>query len=80
VLEVWLDLGELEDFPSHLLPGFNDRLTTALPALLAHHCGVGERGGVIERLRDGTWMGHVLEHIVIERLNLAGMPTGFGQT
>ncbi|MFX8102691.1 hypothetical protein ABTK91_20235, partial [Acinetobacter baumannii] len=62
VLEVWLDLGELEDFPSHLLPGFNDRLTTALPALIEHHCGVGERGGFIERLRDGTWMGHVLEH------------------
>lgn len=80
VLEVWLDLGELEDFPSHLLPGFNDRLTTALPALIEHHCGVGERGGFIERLRDGTWMGHVLEHIVIELLNLAGMPTGFGQT
>ncbi|MEO6281606.1 cyanophycin synthetase [Roseateles sp.] len=80
VLEVWLDLGELEDHPSHLLPGFNDRLTTALPALIEHHCGVGERGGFIERLRDGTWMGHVLEHIVIELLNLSGMPTGFGQT
>lgn len=80
VLEVWLDLGELEAFPSHLLPGFNDRLTTALPALIEHHCGVGERGGFIERLREGTWMGHVLEHVVIELLNLAGMPTGFGQT
>ncbi|WP_422018337.1 cyanophycin synthetase [Roseateles sp.] len=80
VLEVWLDLGELEDHPSHLLPGFNDRLTTALPALIEHHCGVGERGGFLERLREGTWMGHVLEHIVIELLNLAGMPTGFGQT
>lgn len=54
VLEVWLDLGELEDCPSNLLPGFNDRLTTALPALIEHHCGVGERGGFIERLRDGT--------------------------
>ena len=80
VLEVWLDLGELEDHPSHLLPGFNDRLTAALPNLIEHHCGVGERGGFIERLRDGTWMGHVLEHIVIELLNLSGMPTGFGQT
>ena len=80
VLEVWLDLGELEDHPSHVLPGFNDRLTAALPNLEEHHCGVGEPGGFIERLRDGTWMGHVLEHIVIELLNLAGMPTGFGQT
>ena len=80
VLEVWLDLGALEDFPSNLLPGFNDRLLSLLPALLEHHCGVGERGGFLQRLRDGTWTGHVLEHVVIELLNLAGMPTGFGQT
>ena len=79
-LEVWLDLGELEDWPSHQLPGFNDRLTAWLPALVEHHCGVGERGGFLERLQEGTWCGHVLEHVVIELLNLAGMPTGFGQT
>ena len=79
-LEVWLDLGELEDFPSHLLPGFNDRLIALLPALAEHHCGVGERGGFLQRLVEGTWAGHVLEHVVIELLNLAGMPTGFGQT
>ena len=80
VLEVWLDLGALEDFPSNTLPGFNDRLTAWLPALIEHHCGVGERGGFLQRLQEGTWCGHVLEHIVIELLNLAGMPTGFGQT
>lgn len=80
VLEVWLDLGELEDYPSNLLPGFTERLTERLPALIEHHCGVGERGGFLQRLTEGTWMGHVLEHIVIELLNLSGMPTGFGQT
>lgn len=80
VLEVWLDLGELEDHPSNVLPGFNQRLTAWLPALIEHHCGVGERGGFLERLENGTWCGHVLEHIVIELLNLSGMPTGFGQT
>ena len=80
VLEVWLDLGVLEDYPSNTLPGFNDRLTAWLPALVEHHCGVGERGGFLQRLQEGTWCGHVLEHIVIELLNLAGMPTGFGQT
>lgn len=80
VLEVWLDLGQLEDFPSNRIPGFTDRLTTLLPALIEHHCGVGERGGFIQRLTEGTWAGHVLEHVVIELLNLAGMPTGFGQT
>lgn len=80
VLEVWMDLGTLEDFPSNLLPGFSDRLVALMPALLEHHCGVGERGGFIQRLVEGTWAGHVLEHVVIELLNLAGMPTGFGQT
>lgn len=45
VLEVWLDLGVLEDHPSNALPGFNERLTAWLPALIEHHCGVGERGG-----------------------------------
>ncbi|MET0349868.1 MAG: cyanophycin synthetase, partial [Rhizobacter sp.] len=80
VLEVWLDLGELEDHPSNVLPGFNERLVAMLPALMEHHCGVGERGGFIQRLEGGTWAGHILEHVVIELLNLARMPTGFGQT
>jgi cyanophycin synthetase len=79
-LEVWLDLGVLEQYPSNLLPGFVDRLAAALPALPEHHCGVGEKGGFGQRLAEGTWLGHVLEHVVIELLNLAGMPTGFGQT
>ncbi|MEB2347001.1 MAG: cyanophycin synthetase [Comamonadaceae bacterium] len=80
VLEVWLALGELERYPSHTIPGFNERLTAWLPDLIEHHCGVGERGGFIERLHEGTWMGHVLEHVIIELLNLAGLPVGFGQT
>jgi cyanophycin synthetase len=79
-LEVWLDLGELEAYPSNQLPGMNERLTAWLPNLIEYHCGVGERGGFLSRLQEGTWCGHVLEHVVIELLNLAGMPTGFGQT
>ena len=79
-MEVWLDLGELEQRPSNTLPGLTERLLAWLPALQEHHCGVGERGGFIQRLREGTWAGHILEHCVIELLNRAGMPTGFGQT
>jgi cyanophycin synthetase len=80
VLEVWLDLGDLENHPSNTLPGFNERLLAFLPGLAEHHCGVGEKGGFLQRLEGGTWGGHILEHVVIELLNLAGMPTGFGQT
>lgn len=80
VLEVWLDLGELEDYPSNKILGLNERLTAWLPDLIEHHCGVGERGGFLLRLKEGTWMGHVLEHVIIELLNLSGMPAEFGQT
>ncbi len=80
VLEVWLDLGELEDYPSNKIDGFTERLTAWLPGLVEHHCGVGHRGGFIERLQEGTWCGHVMEHTIIELLNMAGMPAEFGQT
>ena len=80
VIETWLDLGELEECPSNKLPGLYERLTAWLPGLIEHRCGVGERGGFLERLRDGTWSGHILEHIVLELQNLAGMKTGFGKT
>ena len=79
-LEAILDIGELEERPSHTLPGLTERLTAWLPGLVEHQCGVGERGGFLQRLRQGTWAGHILEHIAIELLNLAGLPTGFGQT
>lgn len=79
-LEALIDIGDLEDSPSNTIPGLYERLTTWLPGLIEHHCGVGERGGFLQRLRDGTWPGHIMEHVAIELLNLAGMPTSFGQT
>src|SRR5471030_3190606 len=80
VIEAWVDIGELEDFPSNTLPGLYERLIAWLPSLIEHRCGVGERGGFIERLNEGTWAAHILEHIVLELQNLAGMRTGFGKT
>jgi cyanophycin synthetase len=79
VIEAWVDIGEFEQFPSNTLPGFNDRLIAMLPALDKHRCGVGEPGGFILRLREGTWLGHVLEHVTIELQNLAGSQVGFGK-
>jgi cyanophycin synthetase len=79
VLEAWVDIGDLEDSPSHTIPGFNERLATCLPGLVEHRCGVGERGGFFLRLREGTWPAHILEHVTIELQNLAGMKVGFGK-
>ncbi len=78
-LEAWVDLGRLEDFPSNTLPGFNDRVMTWLPTMIEHRCSTGERGGFFERLRSGTWMGHVLEHVTLELQTLAGTPVGYGR-
>ncbi|MCW2312986.1 cyanophycin synthetase [Rhodoferax antarcticus] len=80
VIEAWLDIGDLEDYPSNTLPGFYERLTAMLPGLAVHRCGVGMPGGFLERLREGTWAGHILEHVVLELQNMAGMRTGFGKT
>ena len=79
VLEAWVDLGHLEDFPSNTLPGFNDRLMSWLPTMIEHRCSIGERGGFFQRLRTGTWMGHVLEHVTLELQSLAGTPVGYGR-
>ncbi len=78
-LEAWVDIGDLEDSPSNTIPGFYERLSSWLPALIEHRCGVGERGGFLQRLREGTWSGHILEHVTLELQNLAGMKTGFGK-
>jgi cyanophycin synthetase len=80
VIEAWLVLGVLEDWPSHQQPGFIDRLLSMLPQVAAHHCSPGVPYGFEQRLREGTWMGHVLEHVIIELLELAGLEAGFGQT
>jgi len=78
-LEVWIDIGELEDFPSNIIPGFNERLTSWLPSLVEHRCSYGERGGFLQRLKEGTWPGHIMEHVTLELQNLAGLPGGFGK-
>ncbi|MGB8148861.1 MAG: cyanophycin synthetase, partial [Azonexus sp.] len=79
VLEAWVDIGELEDFPSNKIPGFYERLTALLPSLIEHRCSYGERGGFLRRVEEGTWAAHILEHVTLELQNLAGLPGGFGK-
>ena len=79
VIEVWLDIGDLEDYPSNLIPGFYERLVKALPSLVEHRCSYGETGGFLKRVEEGTWPAHILEHLTLELQNLAGIPGGFGK-
>ncbi|MCW3117462.1 MAG: cyanophycin synthetase [Chitinophagaceae bacterium] len=80
LIEVKLDLQELEHRPTHVIDGFTDRLEALMPSLFDHRCSENRPGGFFERLRKGTWMGHVVEHIALELQTVAGMPCGFGRT
>ena len=75
-----LDLEEMEERPSDKVDGFADRLEKMFPTLYEHHCSEGHEGGFFERVREGTWMGHIAEHIALEIQTLAGMDCGFGRT
>lgn len=75
-----LDLEEMEELPSNKIDGFNDRLKMMFPSMYSHRCSVGEPGGFFQRVEEGTWMGHVIEHIALEIQTLADMDTGFGRT
>src|SRR4029077_10999875 len=83
VIRLDLDLGELEAWPTGRLgAGFVDALATALPGLAEHGCFYPGPGGLRRRMRegDGTWLGHVLEHVAIELQNIAGEEVTFGKT
>ncbi len=82
VIRLRVDLGELEDYPTNRLPGFVDALLEAIPTLREHGCSYGERGGFVRRMTEdeGTWLGHVLEHVAIELQCLAGTPVSYGKT
>ena len=83
VIRLELDLGELEKWPTARLgSGFIDALTAALPGLAEHGCSYGVPGGFLRRMREdeGTWLGHVLEHVAIELQNIAGEDVTFGKT
>jgi cyanophycin synthetase len=75
-----LDLEEMEQRPTDKIPGFQERLTALMPTLYEHRCSEGVPGGFFQRIEEGTWMGHVIEHIALELQTLAGMETGFGRT
>jgi cyanophycin synthetase len=83
VIKLDLDLGPLEAWPTGRLgAAFVDGLAAALPGLAEHGCSYRVPGGFLRRMRedDGTWLGHVLEHVAIELQNIAGEEVTFGKT
>ena len=75
-----VDLGSLEDFPTNTLPGFTDNLLQMLPGLREHSCSRGRRGGFVERLQEGTWLGHVAEHCALALQQVVGHDIRRGKT
>jgi len=75
-----LDIQELEQLPTNKIDGFADRLEAMFPSMYEHRCSEEKAGGFFYRVRRGTWMGHVIEHIALEIQTLAGMEVGFGRT
>lgn len=80
LIQMKLDLEEMEQRPTNTIPGFRERLEKLFPSMYSHRCSVGKPGGFFQRVDEGTWMGHVIEHIALELQTLAGMDTGFGRT
>ena len=79
-IKLVVDLGVLEHFPTNTIPGFTEALLEMLPGVGDHSCGTGKPGGFAGRLRDGTWVGHVAEHIALQLQREAGTEVGRGKT
>ena len=79
-IKLVVDLGVLEHFPSNTIPGFVEALLEMLPGVGQHTCGTGKVGGFEGRLREGTWLGHVAEHIALQLQREAGTEVGRGKT
>jgi len=75
-----LDLEDMEEKPTNKINGFVERLQKLFPSMIKHRCSKDHEGGFFERVKEGTWMGHVIEHIALEIQTLAGMDCGYGRT
>lgn len=75
-----LVVGAYEDISSADVPGLNEALVSALPGLIEHRCSIGERGGFLTRLKRGTYLPHIVEHVALELQTMMGHDVGYGRT
>lgn len=80
MIRIQIDLGALEAYPTDKLPGFTASLLALLPGLQNHGCSLRRPGGLVQRMTDGTWLGHVIEHVALELQTLAGARVTRGKT
>ena len=80
MVQLRVDLGALEHLPTNLIAGFGERLMETLPGLARHACSTGRPGGFVGRIEEGTWMGHVVEHVALELQRAAGARSTRGKT
>lgn len=80
VVKLIVDVEELYDTPTKDIPGFNEKLLECFPGLKKDTCGTGYEGGFLERLREGTYLAHVLEHVILNLQNSIGFRVKYGKT
>src|SRR5687768_16597673 len=80
VMRMDLSVGAYEEISSADVPGFTEALLAAMPGLVEHRCSIGERGGFVMRLRDGTYAAHIVEHVALELQTMIGHDVGYGKT
>jgi len=80
MVRIMVDLEALEEWPTDRIEGFAERLLTLLPGLRNHGCSKGGPGGLVSRMEEGTWLGHVTEHVALELQTLVGARTTRGKT
>lgn len=71
--------GAYDEISSAEVEGVTEALVAALPGLWEHRCSIGERGGFVTRLREGTYAPHIAEHVGLELQTLAGHDVGYGR-
>lgn len=80
VVKMLVDLEDLTAVSSNEIAGFNEQLLHHFPGLNSHCCCTGREGGFVERLYEGTYFSHVVEHLALELQCLLGYEVYFGKT
>jgi len=80
VIKLLIDIGELYKKPTKDINGFNEEVLKYFPGLINHYCSTGYKGGFVDRLNEGTYIGHVAEHMILELQNMLGYEVNYGKT